>query len=114
MARVVTINTTKAKKLVRELEQFEEIKRQVLKLIPEELIPQGSKLWWEWSDLKGLEEVKKGEYYKLSDQRDLKDFFDHIDDDGYINKFYSKSKKRDSKASKANKKEVSKTAPISF
>ena len=114
MAKAVTIDTNTAKKLIKELEQFEEIKKQILMLIPESLIPYGSKLWWEWSDQKGLDEVEKGEYYKLRDQKDLKDFFDHIDDDGYINKFYTKSKKRDSKTPKINKKEVSKTTSVSI
>ncbi|HSW47695.1 MAG TPA: hypothetical protein VLG67_01320 [Candidatus Saccharimonadales bacterium] len=71
MAKAVTIDTNIAKKLVRELEKFEEFKKQVLMLVPEELIPYGSKLWWEKSELEATEDIKKGRIVTLKSIDDL-------------------------------------------
>ena len=60
MARAAVIDINTAKKLIREIEQFEEVKRHVLKLIPDELVSYGSKLWWEKSELEADEDIKKG------------------------------------------------------
>ncbi len=71
MAKAVTIDTNTAKKLVKELEHFEEFKKHVLMLLPEELIPYGSKLWWEKSELEATEDIKKGRVAELKSIDDL-------------------------------------------
>ena len=56
--------------------------------------PYGSDAWWEWSNKKGLEDIKKGDYYEMKNQKELKDFLSHTDDEDYIyNTFHHKSKK---------------------
>ncbi len=60
MAKAATISGTTAKKLVREIEEFEELKQYVLRSIPDNILPYGSKLWWEKENLEADEDIKKG------------------------------------------------------
>ena len=62
MSKAVSIDTKTAEKLVREIESFEEVKKYILQLLPEDVIPDGSKLWWEKEIISGEEEIKKGDY----------------------------------------------------
>lgn len=69
---------------------IETIKEKLFEMEPE----YGSDAWWEWSDKKGMEDYKKGDYFELRDEADVKDFFKHIDDEQYVyNTFHAKSKK---------------------
>lgn len=65
----MSINTTTARKLVIELERFEQLKSHILRLLPDGTIPYGSKLWWEKEVLNGEEEIEKDKFktYKTSD-----------------------------------------------
>jgi hypothetical protein len=71
MAKSVTIDTNTAKKLVRELERFEKFKMHALRIIPQDVIPSGSKLWWEKAELEADEDIKKGRVANLSSINDL-------------------------------------------
>lgn len=62
MSKSASIDIKTAEKLVREIESFEEIKKHILQLLPEEVIPYGSKLWWEKEMIGGEEIIKKGKY----------------------------------------------------
>jgi len=62
MSKAISIDTKLAEKLLREIESFEEIKKHILQLIPEDVIPYGSKLWWEKEMINGEAAIKKGEY----------------------------------------------------
>lgn len=69
MGKSATIHITTAKKLLSELEEFEKLKVRILKLIPESMIPYGSTLWWEKSEMEADEDIKSGRYavYKNAD-----------------------------------------------
>lgn len=71
MAKSVTITNATAKKLVQEIERFEEIKTRILRLVPEEFIPYGSKLWWEKEIHEAEEEMKTGKARELHSVHDL-------------------------------------------
>lgn len=71
MARLITVNTSTAKKLVNELEQLEELKKHILRLLPDGVLPHGSKLWWEKEVLQGEEEIKKGEFKTYKNVKSL-------------------------------------------
>lgn len=58
MGKVTTITPTIAKKIISELEEFEALKKNILLHLPQELIPYGSKLWWEKEVLNGEKEIK--------------------------------------------------------
>ncbi|MBI2074463.1 MAG: hypothetical protein HYT83_01355 [Candidatus Levybacteria bacterium] len=62
MSKSTTIDTTVIKKLINELEHLEELKLHILRIIPEDMLPYGSKLWWEKEVLNGEEEIKKGKF----------------------------------------------------
>ncbi|HUQ85222.1 MAG TPA: hypothetical protein VM077_02760 [Candidatus Limnocylindrales bacterium] len=78
MAKAATIDTNTAKKLVKELEQFEEFKKHVLMLIPEEIIPYGSKLWWEKSELEATEDIKKGRVVSFNSTKEMEKYLDSL------------------------------------
>ncbi len=69
MAKTATINAATAKKIIAGFEEFEELKKQVLLLIPEKFIPYGSKLWWQKEVLGGEDEIRKG---KVKEYRNAK------------------------------------------
>lgn len=71
MAKSVTITHTTAKKLIQEIERFEEMKVRILRLIPEELIPYGSKLWWEKEILEAEKEIRSGKFKELHSVDDI-------------------------------------------
>lgn len=71
MAKAVTIDTSTAKKLVKELEHFEKVKTRILSLLPGDMVPYGSKLWWEKEELEADEDIKKGRVAKMSSLNDL-------------------------------------------
>lgn len=71
MSKTASINAATTKKLVHELERFDELKTQILKLIPEDMIPYGSRLWWEKSELEADEDIRKGNVVKLKSIDDL-------------------------------------------
>lgn len=71
MAKTIVIDTNIAKKLVVELERFEELKNHVLRLLPEEVVPYGSKLWWTKEILSGEADIKKKKYKMYTDAKDL-------------------------------------------
>lgn len=78
MAKAATIDTNTAKKLVRELEKFEEFKKQVLMLVPEEVIPYGSRLWWEKSELEATEDIKKGRVASFNSTKEMQKHLDSL------------------------------------
>lgn len=92
MSKTIQLSQTQFDILLQRLTRLEKMVAKLLE--KDEEPPYGSDEWWEWSDKKALEEVKKGEYYELKDEADINDFFKHIGDDGYVfNKFHSKGKK---------------------
>lgn len=78
MAKAVTIDTNTAKKLVRELEQFEEFKQHALRVIPQDIIPSGSKLWWEKAELEADEDIKKGRVISFNSVKDMQNHLDSL------------------------------------
>lgn len=63
MAKTNALSIARAKKIVSELEKIEELKKEVLRLLPNGIIPYGSKLWWEKEELMANEDIKKGKVY---------------------------------------------------
>ena len=80
MAKTITLDAHTAKELIKELERFDEFKMQILSLIPQDFIPEGSKLWWEKAELEADEDIKKGRVVPLTSLDDL---------DKPINKLFS-------------------------
>lgn len=78
MAKAVTIDTNTAKKLVRELEQFEKFKQHALRVIPQDIIPSGSKLWWEKAELEADEDIKKGRVISFNSVKDMQNHLDSL------------------------------------
>ncbi len=78
MAKALSIDTNTAKKLVNELEQFEEFKKRVLRLIPQEVISKGSKLWWEKAELEADEDIKKGNIVSFSSAKEMQQYLDSL------------------------------------
>lgn len=71
MTKSATINTATAKKLAAQLEQFEELKTHILRLLPDGIIPYGSKLWWEKETLIGDESITNGEFKSYKNPKAL-------------------------------------------
>ena len=78
MNKTASIDIKTAEKLVREIEGFEELKKHILKLLPEDVIPKGSNLWWEKEMLDGEEDIKKGNYTIVSDKKELMGHLDSL------------------------------------
>ncbi len=78
MSKTTSLDTATAKKLIRELERFDEFKSQVLQLIPEEMIPYGSKLWWEKSEFEATEDIKKGRVVSFDSTKDMQKYLDTL------------------------------------
>ena len=112
MSQVIQISKSHFDEIVARLSRLEKM---MAKLFKEDKEPQeGTKEWWDWSDKKALEEYRRGEYYELRDDKELDDFFKHIDDDDYVDKYYSKSKKAGKKVAKAHSEEIPQTIAASF
>ncbi|MBI2622520.1 MAG: hypothetical protein HYY87_00230 [Candidatus Levybacteria bacterium] len=62
MAKTGIVNTTVAKKLFSELELLEQLKTRILSILPEDVIPYGSKLWWEKAELEADKDIQTGRY----------------------------------------------------
>lgn len=71
MAKQIAINATMAKKIISDLEQFENLKTHILRLIPENVIPYGSKLWWEKAELEADEDIKAERYTTYNNAKEL-------------------------------------------
>jgi hypothetical protein len=70
MSKTATINPTKAKQLTIKLEKLDELKRQVLLLLPDGALPYGSKLWWEKEELEADRDIKAGRVKKFKSAQD--------------------------------------------
>ncbi len=71
MAKVLSIDINTAKKIISDLEQLEELKRRILRFLPEEIIPYGSRLWWDKEIITGEEEIKKREFKTYKNPKTL-------------------------------------------
>jgi len=54
--QTITLDAVSAKVLLKELEHLEEIRKTLLRIIPESFLSKGSDLWWDKSDLEALED----------------------------------------------------------
>lgn len=92
MADTVTLSQSAYKNITQRLSRLEKALSYVVGKIDIEP-PEGTEAWWEWSDKKALEDLKKGDYYELRSREDINDFFKHSDDEEYVyHKFHHKSK----------------------
>ena len=73
MTKTAVIDTEVAKRIISELEKIEQFKAQIIHLIPDNVLPYGSKLWWEKEALAGEEEIKKGRYKTYKNAHSLID-----------------------------------------
>lgn len=93
MSNTVTLSQSAYNKLLNRLSLVENLLKHLISKLDIEP-PEGSDDWWDWAHKKGLEDMKKGEYYELKSKNDIDDFFNHIDDDTYVfDKFHHKGKK---------------------
>lgn len=75
MNQVVTVSTKTVDEILTRLDTLtREVKAIKAKLFKEEPL-YGSKEWWEWSDKKALEEVRRDEGTKISNKKELDAFF---------------------------------------
>lgn len=74
MNQVTTLDTSSVKSLVRELEEFEQVKKRILETIPEQFLQKGSDLWWQKAALEGLKEVKVGDVKKFKSVKSALDY----------------------------------------
>ena len=72
MSQTITLDTTTAKNLVKELERLDNLKRKIASLLPESLLQKGSDLWWEREIQKGREELANGKGIEFSGLKALK------------------------------------------
>ena len=76
MAKAITLDAHTAKKLVKELERFDDFKMHILNLIPQDLIPEGSKLWWEKAELEADEDIKKSNVVSFNSVKEMQKHLD--------------------------------------
>ena len=75
MNQTVVLHPTETKKIVKQLEQFDDLKTVLLKLLPESSFNQGSNLWWQKQILTGDEAIQKGDYQTFENPQD---FISHL------------------------------------
>lgn len=69
MNQTMNISQSEFDELNQRVKRLEQI---VKKLLEKEVEPPyGSDEWWEWSDKKALEAIKKGEYKEFSSAKDM-------------------------------------------
>ncbi len=76
--QTITLDPIQTKLLVKELVHLEQIKKTLLKIIPESYITPGSDLWWAKSDLEALKDVKAGRVTKIKTHKELDRFLDSL------------------------------------
>ncbi len=72
--QTIALDAVSAKLLLQELEHLEEIKKTLLRIIPEPFFAKGSGLWWEKSDLEASEDIEKGRYAPIKSHQHLDRF----------------------------------------
>ena len=71
MAHTITVNAKTLEHVVSQLDTLtKEVKELKEKLLDQEP-PYGSDAWWEWSDKKALEDIKKGDYIEFKSAKDM-------------------------------------------
>ncbi len=77
-SQTITLNKVQTQLLIQELMHLEELKKTLLRIIPESYLPKGSDLWWEKSDLEAMEDVKAGRYTTIKNHKELDRFLDKL------------------------------------
>lgn len=78
MSQIISVPTKTLQEILSRLDQLSkevaDIKDKLFSGEP----PYGSDEWWEWSDRKALEEIKAGKGIKISNQKELDQFFKNL------------------------------------
>lgn len=77
--QAITLDAVSARLLVQELGRLEEIRKTLLKIIPESFLVKGSTLWWEKSDTEALEDAEKGRCTEIKTHEALDKFLDRLE-----------------------------------
>ena len=77
-SQVITLNTNQAKLLVDELYKLDEVKKNLLRIIPESYLKYGSDLWWQKSDLQAQEDINNRRFRTIKSHRGLDKYLDGL------------------------------------
>ncbi len=117
MAQTITLTQSAYKEILNRLSRLE---RLVVKVLKSNYVEPayGSSEWWEWSNKKAMDDIKRGDYYELRDEKELKDFFDNIDkvrsNKKYDHKVRQASRKTSKQTAKAHIEKVAQTATATY
>ena len=77
--QTIALDAVSARVLVQELEHLEEIKKTLLRIIPEPFLIKGSGFWWEKNDLEAAGDIEKGRYTKIKSHQHLDRFLEKLE-----------------------------------
>jgi len=73
MSNTVALSQSDYKELVTRLSRLEKTVSTLADRFEKEP-PEGSDAWWDWSDKKALDEMKKGQYVEFNSAKDMVNF----------------------------------------
>lgn len=75
---LVTVDSKAIKSLLEEMEFYRRglanLRKKLLKILPEEMLSYGSDLWWEKSDEEALKSIRNGKGIVFQNKKELKKF----------------------------------------
>lgn len=78
MASTISIDTKTISQIISRLDQLtRDVKTIKSKIITKPTY--GSDEWWEWSDKKAIEDIKRGRTVTIKSKKELNEFFDSLD-----------------------------------
>lgn len=78
MAQAITVSPKTIEEILNRLDLLTREVKAIKARLFEKEPPYGSEAWWEWSDVKALEDIKEGRYTKISNKKELTAFLDSL------------------------------------
>lgn len=78
MSNTITVPTSFIDTVLKKLDHLEKTVARLASALEEKEPPYGSDAWWEWSNKKGLQEIREGKGLVLRDKKEIDAFFDTL------------------------------------
>ncbi len=75
MSQTVTLKQSEYKKLIERISALEKAVQSLIKRLQKEP-SYGSDAWWEWSDTKAIDDIKKGNYVAFDSAQEMVEYLE--------------------------------------
>ncbi len=78
MTQTISVDINTIKLILQRLDDLAQDVAEIKKKVSEKEPPYGSQAWWDWSDKKAKEDIKKGRYTMVRDKNELQTHLDSL------------------------------------